>query len=149
MVWTPRVTVAAIIYHQGRYLLVEEEENGNCVRNQPAGHLEEGESLIDAVVRETLEETGGSLIPASVVGIYRWQHRENKLTFLRFCIHGTLADPDIDLIPQDKDILRAVWLSYSELKQSKHLRSPLVLQCIEDFERGCSYPLDILKENSA
>ena len=147
MVWTPRVTVAAIISHQGRYLLVEEEENGICVRNQPAGHLEEGENLIDAVVRETFEETGGDFIPSSVVGIYRWQHPEKQLTFLRFCIHGTLADPNINLIPQDKDILRTVWLNYEDIKQSQHLRSPLVLQCIDDFERGCSYPLSLLKDS--
>ena len=145
MIWTPRVTVAALIYHQERYLLLVEEEDNDClVLNQPAGHLEKNESLLQAVIRETAEETGGQLTPTSFVGIYRWQHPQHQLTFLRFCIAGTLNDPEAALHPQDKDIINVHWLSYDEILNAKtRLRSPLVLQCIEDFKAGQHYPLEV------
>lgn len=147
MIWTPRVTVASIIYHNDRYLLVEEEENGQRVLNQPAGHLEDGEGIIEATIRETAEETGGKFLPTSIVGIYRWRHPTQALTFLRFCIAGTLEQPDGPLLPHDKDIIRTHWLSYDELLEHRQtLRSPLVLQCIEDFRAGQRYPLTLYQD---
>ena len=147
MIWAPHVTVAAVIYHQQRYLLVEEQDQGQHVLNQPAGHLEDGEGIIDAVIRETLEETGGHFQPEHFVGIYRWCHRESQQTFLRFCVAGSLSDPDAPLTPQDPDILRCVWKTYKEIKtEQQPLRSPLVLRCIDDFQAGHRYDLDLYQD---
>ena len=147
MIWTPRVTVAVVIYHKDRYLLVEEREQGQLVLNQPAGHLENGESIIEASIRETAEETGGEFKPLSIVGVYRWQHPKQDLTFLRFCIAGTLAEPNEPLIPQDPDIIQTHWLSYDEIIRRKTtLRSPLVLKCIDDFQVGQQFPLTLYQD---
>lgn len=112
--------------------------------NQPAGHLESGESLIEAAVRETQEETAWQFTPTALVGIYRWLHEENGNTYMRYCFSGDLGehDPIQDL---DPDIHAAVWLSEDELLSRKdEFRSPLVLDCFNDYLRGERYPLTLL-----
>ena len=145
MIWKPNVTVAAVVEQDGKYLLVEEEADGNQSFNQPAGHLEPDESIIDGVVRETLEETGYTFVPQSLLGIYRWHSRSNDVIYLRFTFAGLVAghDPTRTL---DAGILRAGWFSVDEIRGliPRH-RSPLVMQCIEDHLAGKHYPLDILR----
>jgi len=142
----PRVTVAAIVEREGRFLLVRERSsNGELVINQPAGHLEAGESLVEAVVRETLEETGWGFVPRALVGIYQWEHPSGTLSFVRFALCGevTVHDPDRSL---DDGIEEAVWLSVAEIMERREtLRSPLVLQGINDYLAGERHPLTLLK----
>ena len=144
MVWKPHVTVAAVIERDNRFLVVEEKVRGERVLNNPAGHLEPGESFIEAVCRETLEETGWEFEPSSVTGIYLWKNGQDE-TMLRVAFHGRCArhHPDRGL---DKDILGTLWLSRTELAEpTRQLRSPLVLQCIDDYLTGKRYPLELLK----
>lgn len=149
MIWKPHVTVAALIERDGRFLIVEEEADGSVVYNQPAGHLDEGEGLIEAVRRETLEETAWHFDPECVVGIYRWISPANHHTYLRVCFAGscTQHEPERRL---DEGILRAVWMTHAELvARSKQLRSPMVLRCVEDYLAGARYPLALLADLSA
>lgn len=127
--------------------MVEElDRDGNLVLNQPAGHLEEAESLADAVIRETREETAWGFLPEYLVGIYRWQVPPDGATYLRFCFYGNCFDHQPDL-PLDEGIQRAIWLSYDELTANpSRLRSPLVLRCIDDYLAGCRYPLELLHD---
>ena len=144
MIWKPNVTVAAVVMRDGKFLLVEEETEAGLAFNQPAGHLEEGESLLNAVVRETLEETAYHFKPTHLVGIYTWQHPTKKLTYLRFAFGGELRGYEADR-PLDEGIVAARWLTLDEVKatQARH-RSPLILRCIEDQIAGKSAPLDLL-----
>src|SRR3990172_7453068 len=114
MIWKPHVTVAAVVEREGRFLFVEEEADGRVVINQPAGHLDEHESLVTAVVRETLEETAWHFAPESLLGVYRWQNGRNGATYLRFAFTGRVTehDPGRKL---DHGIVRALWLSPDEL----------------------------------
>lgn len=144
MIWKPHATVAAIIERNNKFLMVEELSNGQRVYNQPAGHLETDESLLAAVIRETQEETAWRFIAEAVTGIYLWKHPDSGETFLRvaFCGQCDNHEPDQKL---DNGILQAVWMSREELNQQKpHLRSPMVLTCIDDYLAGKRYPLDIL-----
>lgn len=144
MVWKPHVTVAAIAEQDGRYLVVEEDVRGKRVFNNPAGHLEPGESLVDAVRRETLEETGWDFEPDAVTGIYLWKNAEVDTTFLRVAFHGRCLQhhPARRL---DHGIVAAHWLTRAELAGGRHtLRTPLVLRCIDDLLSGRRYPLEIL-----
>lgn len=147
MKWSARTTVAAIAERNNRFLIVEEmTRNGLRVFNQPAGHLEEGESLLSAVIRETREETAWGFRPAGLVGIYRWQVPPNGVTYIRFCFHGEAYDhrPQQKL---DAGIIQTLWLSREELvKKQMHLRSPMVLGCIDDWLAGADYPLEIFKD---
>ncbi len=140
MIWKPDVTVAAVLETEGRFLLVEEITQQGLRFNQPAGHLEESESLLDASVRETLEESGYIYAPQAVLGIYQWKSPEK--TFLRFAFTGTIIshDPDRRL---DEGIIRAIWLTPEEIRE-KPCRSPMVLQCVEDYLADRRYPLDII-----
>jgi 8-oxo-dGTP pyrophosphatase MutT (NUDIX family) len=144
MIWKPNVTVAAVIQRDGRFLLVEEETQLGLAFNQPAGHLDEGESLADAVVRETLEETAYHFRPTHLVGIYTWRRPDGEVTYLRFAFAGELRgfDPDRTL---DDGIVSAHWLTMAEVQacRSRH-RSPLILRCIDDLVAGKRYPLDLL-----
>lgn len=112
--------------------------------NQPAGHLESNESLIDAVIRETKEETAWSFKPTDVVGIYRWQHPDSGDTYIRFCFTGMLNEHDASQA-LDEDIHQALWLSQQDLlARQGDFRSPLVLDCFNDYLNGQRYPLTIL-----
>lgn len=143
-VWKPHVTVAALIEREGKFLLVEEATAQGMRFNQPAGHLEAGESLINAVVRETLEESAYHFTPTHLVGIYRWHAHESDTTYLRFAFTGNLTghEPQREL---DAGILRAVWMSSEEIHatQARH-RSPLILRCVEDYLSGRRYPLELI-----
>ena len=142
MRWNPEVTVAAIVERDGRFLMVQERSAGRLVLNQPAGHLEDRETLIEAVIRETREETAWRLTPEALIGTYLWRNPENGRTFLRFAFCGSVDDHRADQ-PLDTGIVRAVWLSHDQLlAQPGRLRSPLVLRCLDDYLRGMRQPLD-------
>lgn len=138
------VTAAAIVRVDERYLLVEEEVDGRRVINQPAGHWEPDESLPEAVVRETLEETGWQFRPHGLVGIYQWQHPNGRDTFLRFAFYGDVLQVDADRA-LDPEIKQVLWWTKTQLRSaSVPLRSPQVLRCIEDFESGARFSLNCL-----
>jgi 8-oxo-dGTP pyrophosphatase MutT (NUDIX family) len=141
--WAPRVTVAAIVERDGRFLLVEEHTPDGLRLNQPAGHLEPGETLSDAAIREALEETACAFVPQALVGVYMTHFA--GLTYLRFAYCGVLDHGGAPLAGRslDPDIVRTVWLSADELRaQPERQRTPLVLRCIEDYLAGRRYPLD-------
>ena len=144
MPWKPNATVAAVIERDGKYLLVEEETAGGLAFNQPAGHLEEGESLVDAVVRETLEETAYHFCPTHLVGIYNWRRPDGEVTYLRFAFAGELRGWEAGR-KLDDGIVAAHWLTLDEIvaNEARH-RSPLVLRCIADLRAGKRYPLELL-----
>lgn len=144
MTWKPNVTVATVIEQKGKYLLVEEQTTHGILFNQPAGHLEPNESIVNGAIRETLEETGYTFTPQWLLGIYRWHSLLNDTTYLRFAFSGTVVchDPDRKL---DEGIVRAVWFNTNEIYELVRLhRSPLVIKCIEDHLAGKHYPLEIL-----
>ena len=146
MVWKPNVTVASVIERDGRFLCVEEETDRGLMINQPAGHLEDGESLITAVIRETLEETAWQFYPTALIGIYRWRQQDKHLTFLRFAFTGDLIEFD-DNRSLDSGIVRTLWLSRDELGQTQQRhRSPQVLRCVDDYLKGTRLPLDTLHD---
>lgn len=138
------ITVAAVIENDGRFLLVEETVGGQLVLNQPAGHLETGESLAAAAVRETLEETGYRFTPREVVGIYLWRSEDSGSTFLRVAFCGS-ATPPSETPRLDDGIVGVHWLTRGQLlSRASQLRSPMVLRCIEDFHAGTRFPLSCL-----
>ncbi|HVY64865.1 MAG TPA: NUDIX hydrolase [Gammaproteobacteria bacterium] len=138
------VTVAAVIERDGRFLLVEERVAGRLVLNQPAGHLEQGESLITAVAREALEETGYRFTPTHVVGLYLWRSETAGTTYLRVAFCGSAEAPP-GPVQLDDGIVGTHWLSRRQLLQrSAQLRSPMVMRCLDDYLAGRRYPLDCL-----
>ena len=144
MRWKPNVTVAAIVECDQKFLLVEENADNHIVFNQPAGHLEKDESLIDAVKREVLEETAWEFIPQAIVGFYMYPDQHSDITYLRFCFSGTCENhhPEQAL---DDGIIQAVWLNKEEIKENEDkMRSPMVTQCIDDYLSGKKYPLDLI-----
>jgi len=146
MIWKPNVTVAAVIERDGNFLLVEEDADGRRVLNQPAGHLEDGESLCAAVVRETLEETAWHFAPEALLGVYRWQYPARNLTYLRFAFVGRLVrhEPGRKL---DQGIVGTLWLSPEEIRrQGRRHRSPQVQRCVDDYLAGQRFPLQLLKD---
>ena len=144
MIWTPRVTVAAVVEQDGRFLLVEEETGSGLGLNQPAGHLDENESLLEGVARETMAETGYSFRPEALVGVYLWQSQEKELTYLRFAFAGTIFDHD-PARPLDTGIVQTLWLTPGEVAGQAHRhRSPLVQRCVDDYRAGRRYSLDLL-----
>ncbi len=144
MIWKPNTTVAAIVEREGKFLLVEEETTEGIRLNQPAGHLEDGETMLQAVVRETFEETAYRYKPESLLGIYQWRRPDKNITYLRFAFIGTVSDHD-PLQALDDGIIRAVWMSPEEIRTSAipH-RSPQVLACIEHYLAGQHFPLSVL-----
>jgi 8-oxo-dGTP pyrophosphatase MutT (NUDIX family) len=142
----PRLTVAAIVERAGQFLVVEERSaEGGLVLNQPAGHVEHGETLVEAVVRETFEETGWRFSPEFLVGVYLWKHPGGYNSYLRVSFAGSVDDHEPDS-PLDEGIERALWLSRDELaRRRQSLRSPMVLGNIEDYLAGERYPLAVLK----
>jgi 8-oxo-dGTP pyrophosphatase MutT (NUDIX family) len=148
MVWKPSTTVAAVVERNGRFLLVEEPIDGNLVLNQPAGHLDPGESLVAACRREVLEETAHRFVPTALVGIYRWHYAPADVTFLRFCFRGRIEG--VDERPLDKQIVALHWLSREELlaRRAAH-RSPLVQRCVDDYLAGREFSLDVFSADYA
>jgi 8-oxo-dGTP pyrophosphatase MutT (NUDIX family) len=143
MIWKPHATVAAIVENDGKFLMVEEDVEGEIVYNQPAGHLDPNENLIDAVIRETREETAWLFKPEALIGIYLWEQPGKNQTFLRFAFCGQCSDFR-EGHTLDEGILRSLWMSRNELLQSKKLRSPMVIKNIDDYLAGRRYPLEIL-----
>jgi len=142
----PEVTVAAVVMRAGRFLLVEERIGRYLVLNQPAGHLEDRETLVEAAVREAREETAWRFHPEALVGTYLWRNPANGRSFLRFAFCGEVDDHQ-PRQPLDTGIVRALWLSPAELEaQPARLRSPLVMRCIDDFLQGRRQPLDSVSE---
>ena len=140
----PNTTVAAIIERNGQFLLVEETTDRGNRFNQPAGHLEDNESLIQAVVRETMEETAYEFTPEFLLGVYQWKHALNDTTYLRFAFIGK-AGVNYPMQELDDGIVRAVWMSVDEIREKAALmRSPQVLMCIEDYLAGKIYPLEVI-----
>jgi 8-oxo-dGTP pyrophosphatase MutT (NUDIX family) len=132
----PEVVVAAVTETHGRFLLVEERINRRLVFNQPAGHVERGETLLAAVVREVQEETAWQFAPQALVGVYAWRNPQNGRAFLRFAFTGAVTAHDPHA-PLDRGIVATHWLSRAELKaRAIPLRSPLVMRCIEDYLAG-------------
>lgn len=144
MIWKPNVTVAAVIERHGKFLLVEEETEDGPLFNQPAGHWEPGETLVEGVIRETREETAHAFTPQWLLGIYSWHHPLKDITYLRFAFTGEVGahDPHQEL---DTGIIRAVWLTPDEIRATRERhRSPLIMQCVEDYLAGRRYPLDLI-----
>ncbi len=145
MTWKPHLTVAAIVEQNNKFLMVEERIEERLCLNQPAGHLEPDETILNAVRRETLEETAWSFKPSHITGIYHWCNPINNITFVRFSFCGVVNnhDPNRSL---DEGIEQAVWLTLDEIKsrQSQH-RSPMVLTSVIDYLAGQRYSLDALK----
>jgi 8-oxo-dGTP pyrophosphatase MutT (NUDIX family) len=148
-IWRPSVTVAAVIERAGKFLFVEETIDGRRVLNQPAGHLDPGESLAAACAREVLEETAHRFTPTALIGIYRWHYAPKDVTFLRFSFSGKIHSVE-EGRPLDKEIVALHWLSPDELRKRKgEHRSPLVQQCVDDFLAGKSYPMDVFSREFA
>lgn len=146
IVLRPAVTVAAIVERDGAFLLVRERTRGGLRLNQPAGHLEAGETPAEGAARETLEEAAWNVVATSLVGVYRWEAPDNGATFVRFAFAArpVAAVPGR---PLDRGIVDAVWLPYDEIveRRDEH-RSPLVLRCIEDYRAGRRWPLDLVQD---
>jgi 8-oxo-dGTP pyrophosphatase MutT (NUDIX family) len=144
--WLPHVTVASVIISNNRYLLVEErdKQTGRMVFNQPAGHLERGESLVECALRETLEETGWRISVTAVLGIALYTAPANSVTYHRTTF---LCEPlaEVEGYQIDKDIHAVHWMDYDEMQsKSARMRSPLVLAAVEQHRRGKSFPLDLI-----
>jgi ADP-ribose pyrophosphatase YjhB (NUDIX family) len=145
-IWKPHVTVAALVEREGRFLFVEEQTEHGLRLNQPAGHLEFGESLTEAVVRETLEETRYEFTPEALVGVYLMPTRmqSDAITYLRFSFAGRLGQ-ELTERQLDTGIVRTLWLSRDELQARRaDWRSPLLLQCVDDYLAGRRASLDLL-----
>ena len=142
--WHPHVTVASVVARDGRLLLVEERVDGKLVLNQPAGHLEPGESLAGAAVREALEETGWHIRLEAFIGAYQWTTPGDE-HYLRFAFAGVPVEHEPER-PLDAGIERAVWLAPAELRaQAARHRSPLVWKVAADRLAGRRHPLDLVK----
>ena len=145
--WKPSVTVAAVIERDGRFLMIEEETSEGIKLNQPAGHLDENESLEQAAVREVNEEAAHEFIPTGLVGMYMSRYysksRQRNVTYLRFTFCGH-AGQEFDQ-PLDDGILRVLWMTHGEIvaTQDRH-RSPIVLQCVDDYLAGKRTELELL-----
>jgi phosphatase NudJ len=151
--WKPSVTVAAVIERDARFLLVEEHTAQGLRLNNPAGHLEPGESLLEAVVREALEETAHPFVPEALLGVYlaRFERAATgeDITYLRVAFRGSVGavDPTRAL---DAGIVRALWMTADEIRATRERhRSPLVLRCIEDHLAGVRHPLAVLQSDAS
>jgi ADP-ribose pyrophosphatase YjhB (NUDIX family) len=147
-IWKPNVTVAALMEHEGRFLLVEEETTEGIRFNQPAGHLDAGEALVDACAREALEETAYAFTPTELVGIYQWprpqKENEGDVTYLRFAFAGKVGVRETARA-LDTGIVRAVWMTPDEIEAcAERHRSPLVLQCLRDYLAGQRFSLGLI-----
>jgi 8-oxo-dGTP pyrophosphatase MutT (NUDIX family) len=148
-IWKPHVTVAAMVEQDDKFLLVKEKIKGEILYNQPAGHLEPGESLIEAVVRETMEETQYDFTATALQGIYRFvPNASSDSSYIRLLFRGTVGLNHKGVL--DEGIVSVEWMSYEEIKACRHQhRSPLVLQCVEDCLNNAPFPLDIISQQFA
>lgn len=151
--WTPSVTVAAIVERDGRYLLVEEETPEGLKLNNPAGHLDPGESPQQGVAREALEETARVFVPDRLVGVYlsRFQRpsRGEDVTYVRLAFGGSVGEAD-PALGYDTGIVRTLWMTLAEVRASRERhRSALVLRCIEDHAAGRRFPLDAVSTDAS
>lgn len=146
MVWSPHVTVASVIEKNGRFLLVQEkDESGKNVFNQPAGHLEPNETLLECAIRESLEETGWIVEPIAALSVRLYTSAANNITYLRTNVICKAIEQKQNY-QLDTAILSTHWLSPMEIKKfSSSLRSPLVLEAVDDYLSGTSYPLSVLQ----
>ena len=144
MIWKPNVTVAAIIEENRKFLLVEEHTSQGLKLNQPAGHLEANESLLQAVVREAREESACEFEPQHLVGVYRWHSVTSDTTYLRFAYSGRILVRHVGQA-LDEGIVRALWMTAEEIRATvpRH-RSPLILHCVEDYLAGKRFPLELV-----
>lgn len=143
-IWRPHVTVACVVNDGARYLMVEEEAYGRLGYNQPAGHLEDHERLADAARRETLEETGWTVEPTHLIGIYQWHSTEHGEGVVRCCLAARAVAHD-PARPLDSGIHRALWLTREEIAAlGPRLRSPLILASIDEWLAGARLPLATL-----
>lgn len=143
-IWKPHVTVAAVIVRENKFLMVEEPIDGLIFFNQPAGHLEDKETLTQAIIREVREETAWGFTPESLLGFYQWRNPDKNISYLRTTFVGSVHDHDPEQ-PLYDNIINASWKTLDELQRSSvRLRSPLVLACIHDYLAGHRYPLEIL-----
>jgi ADP-ribose pyrophosphatase YjhB (NUDIX family) len=143
-IWRPHVTVACVVARGERYLMVEEEVAGRLVYNQPAGHLDDHESLAQAALRETLEETGWTVELQHLIGVHQWRSTEHGDAVVRFSFAARAVSHDPDR-PLDSDIRRALWLTRDEIAAlGERLRSPMILQSIDLWLGGQRLPLETL-----
>lgn len=143
--WSPHIVVATVVERDGRFLLIEERINEQRVLNQPAGHWEPGETLVEAARRETLEEAGWDVEPTHLLGVYEWQPASLPSPFVRFAFAATPLRHHPDR-PLDAGIERALWMTPDEILQAEpRWRSPSVQTCIADFQAGVRYPLDLIR----
>jgi phosphatase NudJ len=146
--WKPNVTVAAVVERDGRFLMVEEETSDGVRLNQPAGHLDPGETLLQAAARETLEETTHAFKPTALLGVYVARSTANGerdgVTYMRFAFVGELGDAEPGRA-LDVGIIRTLWLTADEIRaRADEHRSPLVMKCVEDYLAESRYPLDFI-----
>ncbi len=141
----PHITVATIVERDGKFLMVRENSGGRLVYNQPAGHVEPSETLFDAALRETLEETAWRVELKQLLGIYQYTSAENGITYIRHCFIAKAIEPRTER-NLDPDILEAKWLTLKELEGfESELRSPLVLKVIRDYLSGVNFPLHVVQ----
>ena len=146
MNWQPDITVAAVIERGQRFLIVEERIETRAVLNQPAGHVERGESLLAAVARETLEESAWQFTPEWLTGIYLWRHPRSGRDTLRFSFTGSIAAHDPGR-PLDHPVIATHWLTRDELQaRAAALRTPVVMRSIDDYLAGLRLPLAAIGE---
>jgi len=144
--WRPDITVAAVVERDGRFLFVEELIAGQRVLNQPAGHVERGESLLEAVCRETLEESAWHFTPEALIGVYPWRHASSGRDKLRFTFCGRVHDHEPGRA-LDQPVLAVHWLTPEELRpRAASLRTPVVLRCLEHYLAGQRLPLSVVTE---
>ena len=147
MIWTPHLTVAAIVERNEKFLMVKETDDGRAVYNQPAGHVEKHETVQDAIVREVKEETAWDFLPEYIVGFYKWHKQDSDTTYVRICYAGKASNHDPEQALDD-GILSANWLDFDDIMSmdSKSMRSPMVRKCISDYRNKIEYPLEFITE---